>query len=113
MEFTQERITEVNVSGFAKSNKRLAGIIALMVLVVMLFSASYITSHIHHECKGGDCPICACMHQCAGILKSLGNGTTCNRAVGICLLTALMIISLQAVCNKISTPVSDKVRMND
>ena len=103
----------LNVLSFGKTNRKIAGIIAVMMLVVMLFSASYITSHIHHECKGEDCPVCACMHQCAGILRSLGSGTTCDPIVSICLLTCLTAILLQAVCNRITTPVSCKVRLND
>ncbi len=100
-----------SVSGRAK--RITAGIIALIMLVVMLLASQFIVTHIHHDCSGEDCPVCACMHQCESVLRTIGSGMSGNTAIAVPVLLIFIIISLQAVCDTVNTLVSCKVRLND
>lgn len=97
----------------AKMNKALAGIMAVMILLVTLFSAFFIISHTDHDCTGEDCPICACLQQCENILHGAGDGSllTISGIIPIVLATGFILISYCIVIS--DTPVSAKVRMNN
>ncbi len=96
-----------------KMNRILTGIMAVMVLFVVLFSAFYIGAHADHDCTGEDCPICACIAQCENILHGSGGipFLAANGILPIVLLTGSIIISYGVVIS--NTPVSTKVRMNN
>ncbi len=97
----------------SKMNRTLAGIMAFMILLVMLFSALFIISHTEHDCTGEDCPVCACLHQCENILYGAGDGSQLT-ASGIIPLAHIIGFILVSYCIVISdTPVSAKVRMNN
>ncbi len=97
----------------SKIKRTAAGIIILMMLVFVLFSAFYIAIEADHDCTGEDCPICACIQQCENVLRSLGDGV----ALQLSALVSIVFILLNAVSfAKVfpqETPVSRKVRLNN
>ncbi len=96
-----------------KAIRIIACIMATVVLVVMLFSASYIAGHSHHHCTGEDCPVCACIHQCESIIKGLESSLIALVSVILPLVILSTAKSLPAILFTWGTPVSKKVRLND
>ncbi len=94
-------------------NRILTGIMAIMVLFVVLFSAFFIVSHADHDCSGEDCPVCACIQQCENILHGAdGNLVFANAGfLPVVLVIGSILISYCVVIS--GTPVSAKVRMNN
>ena len=90
-----------------------AGIMAVMMLIVVLFSSFYIASHADHECTGEDCPICACIQQCENNIRGIGSGVATISAVIIPVFIAFQFISYGVSLFRLSTPVSAKVRLNN
>ncbi len=54
--------------------KTLVAVLGMAILVVVLFSAVFVTTRKHHHCHGEDCPVCAVLHQCESGLGQLGSG---------------------------------------
>ncbi|SFD03861.1 hypothetical protein [Butyrivibrio sp. YAB3001] len=102
----------INGAG-TKVNRALAGIMVVMVLFVVLFSAIFIVSHVDHDCTGENCPICACIQQCENILHGAGGSTlfAVVAFVPVFLIFGSYIISYCIVFS--DTLVSAKVRMNN
>ena len=96
-----------------RSARRIAaGIAAVLLLVVILFSATFIAHKSHHDCTGEDCPVCAAIRLCEGILRLTG----INAAARIPLMPVFLVL-LTIPCTLYgftrNTPVSVKVRMNN
>ena len=97
----------------SKLNRKLAGIMAIMMLFVMLFSAIFIASHLDHDCTGDDCPICECICQCENLLHGSWDGSAFS-AAGILPVVLITVSIFISYCVTIfDTPVSEKVRMNN
>jgi len=95
-------------------NKRIAaGIVAILMLFIMLFSASFIAIEADHDCKGEDCPICACIAQCENTLHQIGAGAAVQTAVIVPVFFLLIPAFLFAYNFMQETPVSRKVRLNN
>ena len=90
-----------------------AGIIGLMMLVIVLFSAFYIAAEANHDCTGEDCLICACIRICENALKGLGSFA----AMQVSSVFAVIFVILAAVSSftavSSDTLVSNKVRLNN
>ena len=96
-----------------KLNRLLTGTMALMVLVVMLFSAYFVVTHADHDCCGEDCPVCACLQQCEKLIHGT-DGSIHLSVAGVLPVILLMGSALISYCVFFSdTPVSTKVRMNN
>ena len=108
-----ERGKTVQNKGFDNFKRYAAGIFALMLLVVMLFSSFYIAVEAHHDCVGEKCEVCLAIRQCEKLLHEISDGLIVLLAI-ILPLTVLSdhIIFKAPVLSK-STPVSVKVRLND
>ena len=89
------------------------GIIAVMMLLVVLFSTFFIASHADHDCTGKDCPICAFIQQCENNIRVTGSGITAVFAVIMPAFIALLLISFGVSSFQPNTPVSAKVRLNN
>ncbi len=90
-----------------------AGIMALMMLVIVLFSVSFIAAEADHDCRGDDCPICACIRLCENSLEQIGSGAVAQAAFIIpAILFCISILFSVCVCRQ-KTPVSRKVRLNN
>lgn len=90
-----------------------AGVMGLMMLVIVLFSAFYIAAEADHDCTGEDCPICACIGQCENMLRGTGDGTAAQLSAGIPVLFILLFAALFVSELSRETPVSVKVRLNN
>lgn len=105
---------------FRSLNKKIAFVVLLSMLIVMLFSAVYVTEYTHHifeEHQGNhqeeDCPICAIIMQCSHNLKELGN----TLVVLSCILMTLFVVNTKkdsiSEVSSINTLISLKIRMNN
>ena len=96
-----------------KANRTVAGIISIMMLVVLLFSAFYPVVEAGHECTGHDCETCACIRQCAELLRHAGE--TLAFAVFFLLSCVVFHIALfSKPCLAFhKTPVEARVRLNN
>ncbi|SET31196.1 hypothetical protein [[Clostridium] polysaccharolyticum] len=55
-----------------KRNRQfLAGIAAIILLLGILFSFYYISSHAQHHCTDGDCAVCIGVQQASRLLNNL------------------------------------------
>ena len=96
------------------THKRImAGILGMLMLFIMLFSAFYIADEADHDCTGESCPICACIQQCENTLHQIGNGIAFQIAI-------IIPIVLMSVCELFldcvfphETLISKKVRLNN
>lgn len=102
-------------SRLKKINKRrtAACIMGILFLLAVLASSFYLAAEANHDCRGGDCPICACMQQCENLLHRIGAGEGHAAAVILPAVLSAFCIELFSVCVVQETPVSRKVRLND
>ncbi len=96
-------------------NIRKAGIaiIGIAMLVVVLFSAIFVTVETFHNCDGEDCPICEMIHQCENNLNQLGDGTV---PMLIALVLMIIFINSDVLSGDFFphyTLVTARVRLND
>ncbi len=100
-------------STLSKMYRTFAGIMAVMMFFVVLFSAIFIVLHSDHDCTGEDCPVCACLQLCESILHSTGDGPkfTASGVNPAILITGFVLVSSFIIIS--GTPVSAKVRMNN
>lgn len=96
-----------------KHKKAAAGILAMFLLSLLLFSAFYVTAEAEHDCTGEDCPVCACIQQCESTLQKMGDGSA-HLAAAILPAVFLLILSCFFVFTfPQETLVSIKVRLNN
>ena len=98
-------------------NKRTMGrLLCLLVcagfIAVSLLSIFFVSTHAVHDCTGEDCTICAQIHQAQSLLKQLGSYTVQITPLSIALLLFLGL-RLLVSCSVFSTPVSQKIRLNN
>ena len=66
-----------------------AAIMAVLLSVVMLFSAYYIIKEQHHECHGAaECPICQNISRCEQFLNQISTGLV-HLAISVVLVAAV------------------------
>lgn len=96
-----------------EASRIVAGIIAMLMILGVLFFSFYISSELEHDCLGNDCPICASIQQCENVLHKIGGGIA--YAISIILPALLICVSINILSNDLlqETPVSRKIRMND
>ncbi len=87
--------------------------LGIAMLVVVLFSAIFVTVETFHECDGEDCPICEMIHQCENNLRQLGAGSAPYLCTAVLVIFYAVIGVLPDNLFLHITPVSVKVRMND
>ncbi len=98
------------VSGIVKTT---AGVMALMMLVIVLFSAFYIAAETDHDCTGEDCTVCACIRQCENTLRGIGDGISVSSSAIIPFLFVLLAAALFVTTVPSDTLISRKVRLNN
>ncbi|MCR4787208.1 MAG: hypothetical protein K5888_01350 [Lachnospiraceae bacterium] len=97
-----------------KSIKKVfSAVMALAMLVVILFSVYFITLERHHTCHQKECPICACMEQCEGIISQYGMGAIILLASVLPVIILYSFIGSETFDLVFVTPVSRKVRLNN
>ena len=99
-------------SGTPRVLRITAGVMGLMMLVLVLFSAFYIAAEADHDCSGEDCLICRCVRACENTLHGAGGAAGARSAdspVFLLLLAAAFVLSAAAR----DTLVTGKVRLNN
>ena len=87
--------------------------VSIVFLFVIFASLFYIVKEENHNCTGEDCPICANIHQAEQTLKKLGTDTITHVSVNPMLLVLVMMMAGQALFVSGTSPVSQKVRLNN
>ncbi len=100
-------------SNAANVKRIAAGIMGLMMLIIVLFSAFFIAAEAYHDCTGEDCPICACIGQCENMLRGIGDGTATQLSAFVSVLFILFFAALFVVEFSQETLISRKVRLNN
>ena len=100
-------------SELSKQKRIAAGIIGMLMIIVMLFSAFYISSETGHDCIGEDCPICACVQQCENVLHKIGSGLAFIISAIVPVISAVICVFLFVSDIQKQTLISRKIRMND
>lgn len=80
---------------------------------VITFSHLFIVEHVHHECSGRDCPVCA---QILVVEHAIQQLSTCVKTITVLVAFAAFIsVTVKVVQNNlfVITPITQKVRMND
>lgn len=96
------------------SQKRFAAcLIGMLMIIVMLFSAFYISAETGHDCIGEDCPICACVQQCENILHKIGGGLYFMVSAIVPVICVFICAFLFATACQKQTLISIKIRMNN
>ena len=90
-----------------------AGVLAVVLLAVVLFSSYYIAREAGHHCEGEECPICENIRQCEAVLQQLGLGIILVASLVMPTVWSLITRSLRAYMFAAETLVSRKVRLND
>ncbi len=90
-----------------------AGIMGLMMLFIVLFSAFYVAAEAGHDCSGEECPICSCIQYCENTLCGIGGGTTAQISFIIPVLFILLIAGIFTAAVPQESLVSRKVRLNN
>ncbi len=93
--------------------KRAAGILSLLMLSVVLFSAFFIAAEAGHDCTEEDCPICACVQLCENTLHHMSDGETAQFVAVVPVLIFLFSAPLTVCVLPRETPVTNKVRLNN
>ena len=95
------------------SKKIIAVIMGIMMLVVVLISASYVAVESVHDCTGEECPICACINQCESTLRQVGGGVDLQAEFILPVFFILITAVSASAALTAETPVSRKIRLNN
>ncbi|MBP5305446.1 MAG: hypothetical protein J6Z02_06310 [Lachnospiraceae bacterium] len=96
-----------------KLKKIASGVMATMMLLSVLFLASFIAFEAGHDCIGEECHVCESIKQCETVLMHIGGGKAVQTATYIPLIAVIFSASLIACSYLQETLVSRKVRLND
>ena len=93
--------------------KSAAGFIAVLLLMLTLFSSGYIVIESEHECEGEDCHVCRVLDLCEAILHKVYNGgsSLCSTALILSFVVILPVFISKLSINR--TLFSLKVRLNN
>ncbi len=94
-------------------NRAVALLLSVAILSAVILSVVFIAEEVGHDCTGEDCPICHEIKVCVKTLTLLGT------AVAGAMLHAMVRLAVSgSVCRCpdrvfLSTPILQKVRLND
>ena len=97
--------------------RRVAGLLAVVMLAVVLFSSFYIAEESGHRCTGHceseECPVCETLRLCKAALHQIGLGVVLLVSLVIPTILSTVTKSLRACTMTPESLVSRKVRLND
>lgn len=96
-----------------RKNRIVAVLLAVMVLVVMLYSALFIAAEAEHDCVGENCQICYQINVCENTLKNLSLAVCAVAFAAAFTYTLYRSISACAEVAPSHTLVSLKVKLTD
>ena len=100
-------------SNTAKAGRILTGIISVMLLVIVLFSAFYISAEAEHDCTGEDCQVCAVIQQSENTLRGFADGMVLQLSAVVPVLFIILAAALFVTAFPQETLISRKVRLNN
>lgn len=102
----------VRIADGSAAKRILCLLLALIVLLALLSAAAYIAAEGDHDCCGEDCPVCALLSLCSGILHQPGSPAVAQAAA--VLLVILSVLTDTAVGADVlrTTLFSRRVRLN-
>ncbi len=90
-----------------------AGILGLLLLAVVLFSAFYPAAEADHDCAGEDCAVCICIRLCENTFRRFGSVVPVLFTAAVPLLLFFAAAAPLANAILLKTPVSGKDRLNN
>ena len=100
-------------SNISKARRITAGIMGLMMLAIVLFSAFFITFEADHDCCGEDCPVCSCIQYCENTLRCVVGRASMQLSFIIPVILVLFIAFVPEDVLFQDTLVSRKIRLNN
>ncbi len=97
----------------AKLTKGISGLLSAIILVVFFLSVAFIITEANHDCSGGDCPVCACIDKCVDFLGTSREPAHPRAEESFSTASISRDIPLFAYISVSTTPVSEKVQLND
>ena len=97
----------------AKARRIAAGIMGLMMLLIVLFSAFYIAAEADHDCEGEHCSVCACIQQCKNVLRGIGGCAAPQLSFIAPALFAFLFAAVFAAEITQKTLVAERIRLNN
>ncbi len=95
------------------SGKIMVSCMAIFLLLALFYSHVFISTHIHHDCSGEGCPVCAEIRIAEAIVQQIGSAL--HTVMYLVAFVSITIGSI-SIANQVTlfhTPVEMKVRMND
>lgn len=98
-----------------RNARRLLSIFTCVIIVAMsCLSLTYIAEEACHDCSGAGCQVCLSVHNAENNIREIGAG----KAAGAIIATVIALITVSilhffAEVITFSTPVSNKVRLNN
>ena len=97
-----------------KYRRFLAGTMAFVVLVTVMFSIAFTALESTHDCCGEDCHICFCIRECEKYLEQTRLGYKTD--VRVCADALAVFLTAAVLCSETfiskGSPVSEKTRLN-
>ncbi len=90
-----------------------AAALGLLILMLLLFSAFFVSSEADHHCSEDHCPVCECLQQCKESLNRAGNGALLSISPVLPVFLSVISCSLYACLQETATPVTRKTRLNN
>jgi hypothetical protein len=88
-------------------------IVCLCIAVTFVLSTWFINSHVDHDCIGDHCPICVQIQTTENLLKQINMSNISVPDVFSNLLLAFTLIYYINTYEKITNPITLKVKMNN
>lgn len=93
--------------------KRRLAVFAVLLAVMMLFSALYIVLEADHDCHGEDCAICSQICACLNLLQNLSLALSLLAAAAILLISAEEIGKRLSCSYQRNSLITLKVKLSD
>ena len=94
--------------------KRAFALVMCFVLVLsLLFSISFITHEVSHDCAGEECRICAVITRCAETLEKLYAAASAISLFGFLAVFVVTVATRGEASCVSDTPVKLKVKLSD
>ncbi len=95
------------------TKKRRLAVFAVLLAVMMLFSALYIVLEANHDCQGEDCAICLQICACLNLLQNLSLALSLLAAAAIFLISAEEIGKRLSYAYQSDSLITLKVKLSD
>ena len=100
--------------GYGVKTKRFAaGFMAVIMLAVLVCASLFIALESVHECEGAECGVCAVIGQCENIINQSGSGETHKVSLPVPAFVVVSLFIVTCVDLVKTTPVSEKIRLNN